>query len=493
MTYPLSNVVREPLDNRDFIASVPSTISLPDKVDLRQWAGPIEDQLRTGSCTANATVSALEILLQRAGKFAHLSRLFVYYNERESYESLRGKDGGAYLSDGFKVCAQLGVCTEPVWDFIEANVNVKPSDAAYQAALTQKVTKYERVAALGNPLTAAQQVLRIKAMLAMGYPVTISMAVMNTIFDMTGTLDDKTCQYLTPMTNPFTQSAGGHAMNVVGYNRNGFIVENSWGAGWGDNGYFILGFEVLAKDGFDAWTCTEFAGVSFAPDWSYQPEPPLTVSIKTNPKTQYLPHKGDICITGDDITVDITGGAGPFVTKWAASDPNVGFVSPNITTRPAIIMVVMAPGATKSITITCEVRDCTIPDQQIATCSTQIKVCNSIDIESNYGKAYRLYRSAFGRTPDAGGLAFWQQVLDNGTTLNEVANGFIQSQEWADFYGANPSNADLALLLYTNVLHRAPDPAGLAWWIERLDEGVTKAEVLIGFSESPENKQGAQW
>jgi hypothetical protein len=114
-------------------------------------------------------------------------------------------------------------------------------------------------------------------------------------------------------------------------------------------------------------------------------------------------------------------------------------------------------------------------------------------IESNYGKAYRLYRAAFGRTPDSAGLAFWTGVLDNGTPLIEVAGGFINSAEFIDFYGAVPSNSNYALLLYLNVLHREPDPSGLAFWIEKLDQGISKAEVLVAVSESPENKLGATW
>lgn len=114
-------------------------------------------------------------------------------------------------------------------------------------------------------------------------------------------------------------------------------------------------------------------------------------------------------------------------------------------------------------------------------------------IESNYGKAYRLYRAAFGRTPDQGGLDFWIGVLDNGTTLYRVAECFIDSDEFRSIYGTNPTNRDFAILLYTNVLHRAPDGAGIDWWIQRLDEGVSKAEVLIGFSESAENKERATW
>jgi hypothetical protein len=114
-------------------------------------------------------------------------------------------------------------------------------------------------------------------------------------------------------------------------------------------------------------------------------------------------------------------------------------------------------------------------------------------IESNYGKAYRLYRAAFGRAPDKAGLAYWTGVLDNGATLIDVAGGFINSQEFVDFYGATPSNSSFANSLYLNVLHREPDPAGLAYWVNRLDDGAAKAEVLVAVSESAENKLGATW
>ena len=33
---------------------------------------------------------------------------------------------------------------------------------------------------------------------------------------------------------------GGHAVSVVGYNEDGFLIKNSWGEDWGDFGYSIL-------------------------------------------------------------------------------------------------------------------------------------------------------------------------------------------------------------------------------------------------------------
>jgi hypothetical protein len=80
-------------------------------------------------------------------------------------------------------------------------------------------------------------------------------------------------------------------------------------------------------------------------------------------------------------------------------------------------------------------------------------------------------------------------ALDHGVALLDVANGFIQSKEFKDLYGDNPTNADIVNKFYANVLHRAPDQAGADYWTKLLDQHVlTKADVLMSFSESPENQ-----
>lgn len=497
MKYPLYNVIPEPIDPRDFIASIPVKLALPDNVDLRKYAGDIEDQLTTGSCVANSTASLLELLLERGGKFTHLSRLQLYWDIREKYENLRGKDSGAYLSDALKSVYHLGIAPESVWEFDVSKVNVKPPAEVYTAALERKVTKYERVAQFKTAADDSYQILRIQSMLAMGYPVSISMAVSPAIFDMTGSLLSTSCQYGASMITKLLGSAGGHAMNVVGYisilGVKWFIVENSWGTGYGDKGYFLLHPNALIADGYDAWTCTEFAGVAIVPDWSNQPEPPLVVSVPASDKVLYLKSKDGRFVTGDPLTASASGGATPYAFKWVASHTSVAFVSPYETTRPTILVGGMAPKEVKSFTVTVQVADSSLPTQQLAYASVKLSVCNSVDIESNYGKAYRLYRAAFGRTPDTGGLNYWLGILDNGTTLQRVADCFIDSDEFRSLYGSNPTNEAFAGAMYANVLHRTPDAGGLAWWIEQLVNGASKTSVLLGFSESPENKDLAQW
>lgn len=79
--------------------------------------------------------------------------------------------------------------------------------------------------------------------------------------------------------------------------------------------------------------------------------------------------------------------------------------------------------------------------------------------------------------------------MDEGMTLVTAAGGFIGSQEFIGLYGAAPTDVQFVTALYQNALHRAPDPAGLSGWIAALTSGqLTRAQVLIGFSESPENK-----
>ena len=103
---------------------------------------------------------------------------------------------------------------------------------------------------------------------------------------------------------------------------------------------------------------------------------------------------------------------------------------------------------------------------------------------------FRLYNAAFARFPDAGGLAYWIDVFGSGVnTKRQVANSFLGSEEFAERYGANVSDEEYVETLYTNVLSRLPDAAGMNYWIGRLTSGAeTRAEALIGFAESAENK-----
>ncbi|AWI86768.1 hypothetical protein CEW88_23690 (plasmid) [Alloyangia pacifica] len=110
--------------------------------------------------------------------------------------------------------------------------------------------------------------------------------------------------------------------------------------------------------------------------------------------------------------------------------------------------------------------------------------------EEASGQVYRLYQATLDRAPDLTGHHNWTERLLTGTmSLQEVINGFTGSPEFKATYG-NLDNQSFVTLLYNNVLDRAPDATGLTNWTARLDGGMSRAEVVKGFSESAEFKAG---
>ena len=103
---------------------------------------------------------------------------------------------------------------------------------------------------------------------------------------------------------------------------------------------------------------------------------------------------------------------------------------------------------------------------------------------------YRLYQAAFARTPDEAGDRFWVDALAKGATFQQISSYFQASDEFKSKYGENISDTQFVDLLYKNVLDRAPDAAGYAFWTGHFQAGdLTRVDALNFFSESPENIQ----
>lgn len=247
--YVISNLIPDIEDKRDFVFSS-SIIELPKKFNYLDFVGEIENQLNTGSCVANATSSSLELLSLRNGIISDYSRLFLYYNLRESYDNLKGKDNGSYLRDGFKVINKLGIPDEKYWEFNVSNLNTEPSKEAYSKALQNKVTSYERILNDKNCLH------NLKTAIFNGFPTIIALTIDKSFYNMKKTLE--TQDYIG--TNEQQNIVGLHAMSIVGYDDElkCFFVENSWGISWGYKGIFKLSYDVLLKDCHDIWCCTGF-------------------------------------------------------------------------------------------------------------------------------------------------------------------------------------------------------------------------------------------
>lgn len=227
---------------------------LPAKTDLRPGCPPVEDQGDLGSCTAQALVGALEFLEQRAlaagqpgRRFADLSRLFVYYNERVLMGTV-GEDSGAMLRDGIKSLKAKGCCREALWPYDIRRFTRKPAAGCYTEAAAHQVTAYQRLDTLAE----------MKACLAMGLPFVFGFSVYESAMSAT---TGRTGVIRLPKADE--ELLGGHAVLAVGYDdrTKRLLFRNSWGTGWGRKGYGELPYGYLESrdlsDDFWAIQATE--------------------------------------------------------------------------------------------------------------------------------------------------------------------------------------------------------------------------------------------
>lgn len=117
---------------------------------------------------------------------------------------------------------------------------------------------------------------------------------------------------------------------------------------------------------------------------------------------------------------------------------------------------------------------------------------DSNESKGRYGPAVRLYAAYFLRQPDYAGLMYWlgKMYPTSGTSssLAQVSQAFAQSTEFVNRYGSL-SNEGFVNLVYQNVLGRQPEALGHDYWIGQLNFGLSRGELMIGFSESTENKK----
>lgn len=100
---------------------------------------------------------------------------------------------------------------------------------------------------------------------------------------------------------------------------------------------------------------------------------------------------------------------------------------------------------------------------------------------------YRMYRVCLLREPDAGGLQNWVNQL-NARVLTgaQVAYGFYDSPEMKN---RNLSNGDFVERCYEGIMGRKSDAAGKGYWVNKLENGMSRKAVISGFTGSQEFKE----
>ncbi|MEW5735032.1 MAG: C1 family peptidase [Thermodesulfobacteriota bacterium] len=251
------------------LRDLPISNAPDDRVDLTQTGmfSPIENQEDMSSCTAQAVMGLVEYLMGWSGAYTDHSRMFLYKTTRRLM-GLTG-DTGASIRSSIKAMKLFGVPPENEWPYDRKLLDTEPDAFLYSYAQNFKATTYARLDGYRPESTSEETLNTIKRCLADGFPVAFGFAVYTCIQRMQA---DCVIPYPDIRRRPSNQRGGdkflgGHAVLAVGYDnsipyvmegaekKGALIIRNSWGGGWGDQGYAYLPYAyVLNYLAEDFWT-----------------------------------------------------------------------------------------------------------------------------------------------------------------------------------------------------------------------------------------------
>lgn len=234
---------------------------LPDY--LLPEAGRILDQGKEGACTGFGLAAVINYLFwARDGGAVNISPRMVYHLAK-FYDEWPGEDySGSSCRGALKGWHKHGVCQRALWPYtVDPETGEVPSFEAPATgwdndAVTRPLGVYYRI--------DKRSVVDMQAALVEIGAIYVS-ADVHDGWDMPSATKSFT-DYASLPVIPFgsvSKVSGGHAFALVGYTATGFVVQNSWGPGWGLSGFAIMTYADWIANGTDAWTVS--LGVPIVP------------------------------------------------------------------------------------------------------------------------------------------------------------------------------------------------------------------------------------
>lgn len=204
MTNYICNFKKSPLDKRDYIFH--SKGDFPDTLDYRPQLQKIRNQGGQGTCYAQSAACMKEWQEKIDEYFSPQ----FFYNNREN-----DNDDGMYGRDVMKLLMEIGICKEGTYPYGRVENKKYIPRKVYKEAEKYRIKSYARVNSIDD----------LKRSLFKNGPCLIALPVYN---------------YGPEFWRPQLENyniLGGHAVTVIGYDEEGFILRNSWSKKWADKGY----------------------------------------------------------------------------------------------------------------------------------------------------------------------------------------------------------------------------------------------------------------
>ena len=229
------NVKKSVDDERDFIYKQNEEM-IPLILDLRNDLQPVRDQGNQGTCYAQSAACMKEWQEKKDYGFDDYFSPQFFYNNRDYWNNDK-QDGEDYYEDYgmtgrdvMKILKEVGICKESDYPYKKIETANEISNEIKEKAKKHVVKKYARIYELND----------LKSSLFKNGPCLIAFPVYNYGPEMWKQQNNE-------------KMSGGHAMTVVGYNENSFIIRNSWGSYWNDSGYCYYKFEDWGEH-WELWT-----------------------------------------------------------------------------------------------------------------------------------------------------------------------------------------------------------------------------------------------
>ena len=229
----LLNTVEDSPDIRDYVYQ-PTLLSLNDKIECPKDL-KILDQGKEGACTGFGLAAVINLQLAQRRDERKVSPRMLYEMAKK-FDEWEGEEySGSSCRGAIRGWYNTGVCSDKLGPY-------EASDVKWQLTLDQ--ARDARKTTIGAYYRINKRLSDFHA----------ALTEVNAIYVSATVHEGWRKKNVKKGAIPYKGAPiGGHAFAIVGYNREGFFVQNSWGKTWGDNGVALWSYEDWLENIKDAW------------------------------------------------------------------------------------------------------------------------------------------------------------------------------------------------------------------------------------------------